>query len=346
MRVGIVGCGYWGSNHVRAFASLPEVTQLVVIDGRADIRRSMVRSHPHALAYRSLTEALDDVDAVVVATPPQSHFDMAAEAIDAGKHVLIEKPITVKADDAAELVRMADEAGITLAAGHTFLHSAAVKRLAEIIHSGDLGKIHYLDSARLNLGKYRTDVNVLWDLAAHDISITMEMLGEPPDTISAWGHRHTDCYSEDVGALRMSFEAQQVESTVRVSWLDPVKVRRTTVVGSQKMAVYDDVDVNAPIKVFNRGRRLLGPATQDELVVTYRHGEMTAPHIDSPEPLVVAATDFLRCCRTGETPVADGTAGLHVVAVLEASNRSLRENGAPVPVNIPSIPHVAEAQPA
>ena len=289
MRVGIVGCGYWGANHVRAFSSLTEVTQLVVIDERPAVRQWASQTYPRALVRQSLAEALDDVDAVVVATPPHSHFDLTAEVIGAGKHALVEKPMTTTASDAVELVRMADEAGLTLAAGHTFLHSASVNKLAEIAQSGDLGELHFLDSARLNLGKYRTDVNVLWDLAAHDISITTEILGDAPDTVSAWGKRHTDRYREDVGTLRMTYEHLQVESTARVSWLDPVKVRRTTVVGSQKMAVYDDGDVDAPIKVFDRGRRLLGPASSDERrsrTATARrpHPTSTVPSPSSSRP--------------------------------------------------------------
>lgn len=338
MRVGVVGCGYWGSKHVRVFSTLPSVSKVVIIDGRPEIRRSVGMDFPDALQRATLTEALDDVDAVVVATPPESHFDVAAEAIEAGKHVLIEKPITTNTADARRLVKMAEHQGVTLASGHTFAYNAAVWKLAEIAQSGDLGKLHYLDAARLNLGLYREDVNVLWDLAAHDISITAAVLQDVPDSVSAWGTSHTTRYSEDVATLRMVFERRQVESTVRASWLDPMKVRRTTVVGAEKMAVYNDLDNDERIKVFDRGREQQAmAASNDPFGLTYRYGDITSPFIEFNEPLRLEASDFIECARTGRTPRADGKAGLIVVAVLEASDVSLSENGAPVSIDLPEL---------
>ncbi len=337
MRVGVVGCGYWGSKHVRVLSNHPGVTGVVIIDGRNEIRASVGADYPDALQRPSLASALDDVDAIVVASPPESHFDVTAEAIAAGKHALVEKPMATNTADAMELVRMAEAAGVILAAGHTFAYNAAVWKLAELVRDGSLGKLHYLDAARLNLGLYREDVNVLWDLAAHDISITTMILGTVPDTVSAWGARHTTGFSEDVATLRMNFERQEVESMVRASWLDPLKIRKTTVVGSEKMAVYDDVDEAQRIKVIDRGRELHGQTGRSPVSVTYREGGWTAPAIDFKEPLQMQATDFLECCRTGRVPMSDGKAGLAVVAVLEASDRSLRENGAPIPVNLPHL---------
>ncbi len=338
MRVGIVGCGYWGSKHVRVFSNLPEVSQVVIIDGRPDIRAAVGADFPDALQRGSLTEALDDIDAIVVATPPETHFDVTAEAITAGKHALVEKPMATNTTDGLELVRLAEATGVVLAAGHTFAYNAAVWKLAELVQSGELGKLHFLDADRLNLGLYRPDVNVLWDLAAHDVSITTTVLGAIPDTVSAWGARHSAGFAEDVATLRMRFSHQEVESTVRASWLDPVKVRRTTAVGSQKMAVYDDVDIDARLRVFEMGRSMRGgPGFGGRLEVTYHNGETSVPAIDFQEPLQLEAADFLRCCRTGATPMADGKAGLAVVAVLEASDRSLAENGMPVPVDLAGL---------
>ena len=338
MRVGVVGCGYWGSKHVRVFSTLPSVSQVVIIDGRDDIRRSVGADFPDALQRATLTDALDDVDAVVVATPPESHFDVAAEAIEAGKHVLIEKPITTNTSDARRLVKMAAHEGVTLVSGHTFAYNAAVWKLAEIAQSGELGRLHYLDAARLNLGLYREDVNVLWDLAAHDISITAAVLDDVPDAVSAWGTRHTTRFSEDVATVRMVFERSQVESTIRASWLDPMKVRRTTVVGSEKMAVYNDLDSDERIKIFDRGREQQArAATNDPFALTYRYGDITAPWIEFNEPLRLEATDFIECAQTGRTPKADGRAGLIVVAVLEASDVSLSENGAPIAIDVPEL---------
>ncbi len=338
MRVGVVGCGYWGSKHVRVLSNLPAVSQVVIIDGRPEIRAAVGADFPDALQRATLTEALDDIDAIVVATPPETHFDVTAEAIAAGKHALVEKPMATCTADAQELVRLAEAAGVVLAAGHTFAYNSAVWKLAELVRSGQLGKLHFLDAARLNLGLYRQDVNVLWDLAAHDISITTMVLGAIPDMVSAWGTRHTTGFSEDVATLRMWFNRQEVESTVRASWLDPVKVRRTTAVGSEKMAIYDDVDPDGRIKVYDMGRQLHGrPSLEGQLEVTYRDGRLTIPEIDFQEPLQLEASDFLECCRTGQTPMADGKAGLAVVAVLEASDRSLRENGMPMPVDLAGL---------
>lgn len=338
MRVGVVGCGYWGSKHVRVLSGHPEVSSVVIIDGRPEIRASIGADYPDAVLRPNLSAALDDIDAVVVATPPESHFDVTAEAIGSGKHALVEKPMATNTVEAMELVRMAEAAGVVLAAGHTFAYNAAVWKLAELVRSGLLGKVHYLDAARLNLGLYREDVNVLWDLAAHDISISTMLLGTVPDTVSAWGSRHTTGFAEDVATIRMTFDRQEVESTVRASWLDPLKIRKTTVVGSDRMAIYDDVDEAQRIKVIDRGRELHGQAgVGSPIRVTYREGGSTAPAIDFREPLQMQANDFLECCRTGATPMSDGRAGVAVVAVLEASDRSLLENGAPITVNLPNL---------
>ena len=338
MRVGVVGCGYWGSKHIRVLSDLPQVSAVVIIDGRPEIRASVGADHPRAHQRPDLTSAIDDVDAIVVATPPESHFDVAAQAIEAGKHVLVEKPLTTNTVDALRLVKMAGTAGVTLAAGHTFAYNDAVWKLAEIIQLGTLGRLHYLDAARLSLGLYRHDVNVLWDLAAHDIAIATLMMGMAPETVSAWGDRHTAGFREDVASLRMRFERHDVTATVRSSWLDPEKVRRTTAVGSEKMAIYDDANPDARIQVLDRGRRpQVGLGTTDPMEVNYRDAAVTVPEISFREPLHVQAVDFIRCCLTGARPVADGVAGLAVVAVLEASDLSLRENGAPVPIDLADL---------
>ncbi len=326
---------------------MPMVSSVVIIDGRSDIRTSVGEDFPQALQRVTLTDALDDVDAVIIATPPESHFDVAAEAIAAGKHVLVEKPIATNTTEAGEMVRLAAEAGVVLASGHTFAYNPAVWKLAEIIESGELGKLHYLDAARLNLGLYRDDVNVLWDLAAHDISITAALLQDMPTAVSAWGSRHTKRYSEDVATIRMLFEAQQVESTVRVSWLDPLKVRRTNVVGSEKMAIYNDLDPDQRIKIFDRGREHhANSPSSDPFNISYRYGDITSPYIEFGEPLRLEITDFLECCIDGGTPKADGHAGLCVVAVLEASDLSLRENGALVPIELPVADDVLSSEAA
>ena len=347
MRVGVIGCGYWGRNHVRVLRELPEVVDVVVIDERPPALAAMMADHVGVLPRSSLRAAIDDIDAVVIATPPESHAELAIEAIEAGKHVLVEKPMATSVADALRMVEAADRAGVILAAGHTFVHNDAVKKLADLVAVGELGRLHYLDAARLSLGLYRQDVNVLWDLAAHDISITSLLLGAVPDTVSAWGDRNTSGFGEDVASLRLTFADLGVASTIRASWLDPEKVRRTTVVGSEKMAVYDDTDVNARIKVFDRGRRLrVRLGCDDPMAVTYRDGEIRTPYVSFREPLKVQAKDFVRSCWTGARPTVDGRAGLELVAVLEAADRSLTENGAVVPIELPeprTVPSLAVA---
>jgi predicted dehydrogenase len=320
------------------YSNHPEVSQVVIIDGRPEIRTALGETYPDALQRATLTEALDDIDAVVIATPPESHFDITAEAIAAGKHALVEKPMATTTADAAALVRMADSAGVILAAGHTFAYNAAVLKLVELAKQAEFGKLHFLEASRVNLGLYRHDVNVLWDLAAHDISISAMVVGAVPDTVSAWGTRHTIGYDEDAATLRMSFTDAGVESTVRASWLHPLKIRKTTVVGSEKMAVYDDVDAEARVRIYEMGRELhRKPDANSQYNVTYRNDGCHIPTIEFAEPLRLQADDFLSSCLTGESPFSDGRDGLAVVAVLEASDRSLQENGMPVAVDLAGI---------
>lgn len=338
MRIGVIGCGYWGPKHLRVMSEIPGVTQLVAIDGSAEALRQVVSDLPGVLTRPTLTTALDEIDAVVVATPPASHAELATEALEAGKHVLIEKPMTANSTEANALVDLADRTGLVLAVGHVFAHNDAVRRLESIIGSGRLGRLHYLDSARLSLGLYRSDVNVLWDLAAHDISISNLLVGAVPDTVSAWGDRHTHGFGVDVAALRLWYDRPQVAATIRVSWLDPDRVRRTTVVGSEKMAVYDDTDPDARIRVLDRGRRLrarLGSNRPPE--ISYRDQSTQIPDFPFREPLKVQARDFLRACLTEDGPKVDGRAGLAVVAVLEAADRSLEEHGAPIPIDLGGV---------
>ncbi len=333
LRIGVVGCGYWGEKHVRVLASMPQVENVVAIDENAVALARMSADYPQVACRSSLGEALDLIDAVVVSTPPASHYPIASTAIRAGKHVFVEKPITVSVAEADALIELAEAHGVALASGHTFVHNAGVHKLVELVESGELGHLRHISAARLNLGLYRDDVNVIWDLAAHDISITLAIMGRTPDEVSAWGMRYNTSDTEDVATVRMRYRAESVDSIIRVSWLDPLKVRTTTLVGSDKMAIYDDMAADERVKVLDRGLENIDDPGRDSMAhLAYRYGDISSPYIDFREPLLVQAEDFVRACMTGERPTADGLAGRDVVAVLEATDRSIMSEGQLVPV--------------
>lgn len=323
MRVGVAGCGYWGSKHVRVLHATPGVSRVVVIEAQADIRANIGQTFPAAVAFASLDDALqaDALDALIVATPPATHAAVALQAVEAGIHVLVEKPLATTTADAAKLVSAAEEMGIALMAGHTFQYNAAVWRLRDAVQSGEIGDVHYLDSARLNLGLYQSDVNVIWDLAPHDVSLANFVLGEEPCAVTAWGSAYAAPVHEDVALIRLDYPSG-VMGTLRVSWLDPCKVRRTTVVGSEKMAVYNDLNDNERIKLYDHG--VTHPHGEvHEMPLSYRYGDVTAPYVDFKEPLLVEDTHFVQSILDGTPPETSGRDGLSVVRILEAANESL-----------------------
>jgi len=335
LRVGVVGCGYWGEKHVRVMCSVPAVSSVVAIDADPAVRSRVESGYPGVVSRPDLRSALDDIDALLVVTPPETHAELALEAIAAGKHVFIEKPMTRSTAEADQVIAAAAAAKVTLAVGHTFVHNSAVHKLVELCVGGELGRLHHINAARLNLGMYRHDVNVIWDLAAHDISITMAIMGRLPDEVAAWGMRHTNQFTEDVANVRLRYNAENVDSIIRVSWLDPLKIRTTTVVGSDKMAVYDDMAADEPVKILDRGRTRQNSKERLAPHLAYRYGDIHSPYIDMREPLRVQAEDFVQACLDGSRPVADGLDGRNVVAVLEATDQSLMHNGQPVPPTAP-----------
>jgi predicted dehydrogenase len=332
MRVGVVGCGYWGSKHVRVLSSLPQVEQVVIVDSRQARREDLLRAFPAATAAASLREALPRIDALVIATPPASHATLALEAFEAGKHVLVEKPMATVVSDARQMIDAAAAAGVVLMAGHTFEYNAAVWALRDAVRAGTLGDVYYLDSARLNLGLYQSDVNVLWDLAPHDVSIFNHVLATTPDTVSAWGASHANTYFEDVAYVRLGYKEVDVAASLHVSWLDPCKVRRVTVVGSRQMAVYNDMSSEEKLRIYDKGvatcktSTAAPPATaMHDIPVTYRYGGITSPYLPVNEPLAVQDQHFVDCVASGRRPDTDGESGLAVVQVLAAADLSLRE---------------------
>lgn len=322
-RIAILGYGYWGSKHVRVFSAMPGVA-VTIVDGRPERRAAAAADYPMAQVRESLDEILGEIDGVVIATPAGSHAALALRALDAGVDVLVEKPLATSTSDALEMIATAERTGAVLMAGHTFEYNAAVWRLRDLIDNGTLGDIYYLDSARLNLGLYQPDVNVLWDLAPHDVSIANYLLRSEPYEVSAWGHAHAGRAVVDVAHVQVQYRSPDVSAYIHVSWLDPAKVRRVTVAGSAKMAVYDDTSNDERIRIHDKGLGL-SEGVAPSFPVTYRSGDIISPHVAFDEPLAVEDRHFVECVRDLAECRTPGRTGLSVVRVLEAADRSLIE---------------------
>jgi predicted dehydrogenase len=324
VRVGVVGCGYWGSKHVRVFQQIRDVSAVAVIDPRPERRAEFAQSSSGVAAFPDLAAALPHIDAAVIAAPPREHAPLAMQALAEGKHVLVEKPMTTSTASARRLVDEAADRKLTLMVGHTFEYNAAVWKLREVIDSGDLGPICYIDTARLNLGLYQADVNVLWDLAPHDISIINYLLREEPCSVQAWGSKHARFSQEDVAYLRLAYDERSVAAQAHVSWLDPCKVRRVTVVGSGKMAVYNDLADQDRLRIYDKG--VVASASDDPRnpPMSYRYGGIWSPYLPMQEPLRVQDEHFVECVLNGRRPRTDGQSGLAVVRILEAATQSMQ----------------------
>jgi predicted dehydrogenase len=284
---------------------------------------------PAARRTREFTTLLDDpaVEAMAISTPVATHAPLTAAALRAGKHVLVEKPLATSQREAEELVRLSESCGRTLMVDHTFLYSAAVRRIKELVDAGELGELFYIDSVRINLGLIQNDVNVLWDLAPHDLSIVDYLLGRLPRSVAATGSCHTGADLEDVAYLSLDFGANLLAS-FHVNWLSPVKVRHLIVAGSKKSLVYNDLNVWEPIKVYDRGIIVdESPEARRGVLISYRTGDIWSPHLEPSEPLQNVVLHFTDCVRTGKKPLTDGQAGLRVVRILEATQRSIKAQG-------------------
>jgi len=350
LRVGVVGIGYWGSRHVRVLRSTTGVAAVIGVDSRfRQIGEGFPQIDHGIAAYADIEDALPHVDAVVIATPPTSHALLGQKAISAGKHVLIEKPLATTSEAARALVDAAEDVGVVLMPGHTFEHNAAVHKLRDLLRAGDLGRPFYLDCARLNLGLYQTDVNVILDLAPHDISISNFVLGSRPTTVTAWGSRYVHPQHEDVAYLRLDYADVGVRTNIHVSWLDPHKVRRITAVGSKKMVVYNDMADDDRIRVYDKSAVPPGDGEGPLSQFAYHLGDTVSPFVAFAEPLAVQDQHFIDCVTNGLTPSVEGASGLAVVQVLECAQISLREQR---PVALAEVtqrpnhhlPQVAEAR--
>ena len=324
-----VGAGYWGRNLVRVFDSLAEVRLKTICDASADIRKIMREQYPNAEVAASYAEVLTDreVEAVVLAVPAIRHFAAAREALEAGKHVFVEKPMTLSGSEAEELVELGERQGRTLMVGHLLEYHPAVNFLKELIVRGELGEIYYLYSQRVNLGIVRRDENALWSFAPHDLSVMLFLLGQVPDTVSARGESYLQPGVEDVVFVNLHFPDGKM-AQLQLSWLDPHKIRKLTIVGSRKMAVFDDTESTEKVRIHDKAAEREEYETYGD-AITLRLGDIVIPHIHMAEPLRLEAQHFADCIHSGKTPRSDGRDGLRVVRVLEAAQRSLQEDGAP-----------------
>jgi predicted dehydrogenase len=332
IRLGVIGYGYWGPNLVRNFVEAGGSQVIAVSDLRQE-RLSLVKArYPSIKTATNHRELFIDptIDAIAIATAVSSHFDIAWQALQAGKHVLVEKPMTATSEQAARLIEEADRRHRVLMVDHTFVYTGAVRKMRELIEAKELGDVYYYDSVRVNLGLFQHDVNVIWDLAVHDLSIMKYVLDEFPVAVSATGMNHLPGQPENIAYVTLFFESSML-AHLHVNWLSPVKVRRTLIGGSQKMIVYDDLDPSERIKVYDRGITFnQSPESIYKMLIGYRTGDMWAPQLDMCEALSTEVSHFIHCIETGERPLTDGEAGLRTVCILEAATRSMAERGRPV----------------
>ena len=339
VRLALVGCGYWGPKVLRAAASLPEIEVTALVDRELDRAIAAQRQFPAAYTAQSLTDALEHADAVIVATEPVSHAELAEEALTAGKHALVEKPLALTVADCHRLGHHAEENGLALMAGHTFRFSPAVQHVRGLLEREELGELYYVDSQRLNLGRVRRDVDAVWNFAPHDVSIINHWLGRTPTAVRCHGYDYLQQGVDDVGFLILEYDRTAV-AHVHVSWLSPSKVRRMTVVGSKKMVVYDDVAAEK-IVLYDAGidrqhidRTFPGFETFGEFQLIHRLGDLHIPRLPTTEPLVAQARHFVECIQHGREPVTGWQEAASVVATLEAASASRAGGGEKVPVEV------------
>lgn len=327
IKFGVVGYGYWGPNVVRNLDQLDGSTVVAVCDKSPASRKKIQKAHPHVRVTADAAElmASTDIDAVAVVTPVWTHYELAKAALENGKHVFVEKPFTSCTKQAEELIELAAKKNLRIMVDHTFLFTGAVKKIGELLDSGALGKIYYYDSTRVNLGLFQHDVNVVWDLAPHDLSIIDHLIKERPEAIVATGETHLNSH-EDVAYMTIYFP-NKIIAHINVNWLSPVKVRTTLIGGEKKMLVWNDVEPDEKIKIYDKGVNISSREGLYNLLVNYRSGDMWAPQLDRSEALKAELTYFMECISSGKNPHNDGQAGMRVVKMLEAATESLKNRG-------------------
>lgn len=328
MNFGVIGYGYWGPNVVRNLTSLEGSKVVSIAEVSASARQRAHRAYPSAYVTPDAHELLTsmEIDAVAVITPVWTHYELAKAALENGKHVFVEKPFTSTTAQGEELVELAARKNLTIMVDHTFLFTGAVKKIRELLCEGTLGKLYYYDSTRVNLGLFQHDINVLWDLAPHDLSIMDHLISSKPEAIAATGEKHLNGH-EDIAYMTVYFP-ENVIAHINVNWLSPVKVRTTLIGGEKRMVVWNDLDADEKVKVYDKGVNISSREGVYELLVSYRSGDMWAPQLERGEALRQELDYFVECVTSGKSPHNDGCAGLRVVKMLEAATESLSKRGA------------------
>ena len=335
IKIGVIGYGYWGPNLVRNFSETPGMTVAAVADLDPKKLEIVQKRYPGVKTTSRFQDLLEnkDIDAIAIATPVTSHFELGMAALKAGKHLWLEKPMTETSEQARKLVNEAEKRNLVLMVDHTFIYTGAVRRMGDMVKSGELGQILYYDSTRINLGLFQRDVSVIADLAVHDFSILDYLLGEQPVAVSAVGTNHFPGTPENLSYITLFYDSGII-AHINVSWLAPVKVRQILIGGSKKMITYDDLEPSEKIKVYDKGISFTDDPQQIyEMRVGYRTGDMWAPKLDSMEALRIEGEHFVDCIENGKTPMTDGSLGLRVVELIEAATRSMHERGRSVEIN-------------
>jgi len=327
VKFGVIGYGYWGPNVVRNLDRLEEADVVAVCDRDAGARRRVAKAYPDVQVTNDSAELMSspDIDAIAVVTPVWTHYELAKAALENGKHIFVEKPFTSNAAQAQELIELAARKNLKIMVDHTFLFTGAVTKIKQLLQDGTLGKLYYYDSTRVNLGLFQHDVNVVWDLAPHDLSIIDHLIQKTPEAISATGQTHLNGH-EDVAFLTLYFP-DKIIAHINVNWLSPVKVRTTLIGGEKKMLVWNDLEADEKIKIYDKGVKVTSREGLYNLLVHYRSGDMWAPQVEQVEALTRELTYFVDCITKDQTPMNDGEAGLRVVKMLEAANESIGKRG-------------------
>ena len=333
--IAVIGCGYWGINYIRVFSELPQARVVAVCDPRPERLQEVERRFNGAQLVTKVEEVLrlDGVDAAIICTPATTHYNVASQCLLARKHILVEKPITTKVADADKLIDLAESTGQLLMVGHTFIYNPAVTKVKEYLDRGQLGQLYYLYARRTNMGPIRHDVNALWDLAPHDVSIFNYLLDDTPKWVSAVGARVLRNRREDVGFISLGY-GSDIVGHIHVSWADAYKVREVVVVGSNKRIVFNEFNSSERVRVFNKGITIMAPeiSSYGEHQLQMRDGDIISPQVDISEPLKNQCGHFLHCIAQGVRPLTDGWTGRDIVRVMEAIDRSITHNGAPAEI--------------